>query len=948
MSAIAFESTTDKKTKRKEIQEARDYLVAKAKKEYEKEQWKKEQAKLRGEDTWMLPALNERLEREQKEFSKKSKKAKKERKKKKKHKKEKKKKKSESESSSEDSDDTPVWVEKGDSVANTSTSGSSENVEKGSIRGPQLQRDSWMESPMDLIPTISKKDILEQKRKEKEKENADKPSLLDTPGQHELELNPYWKDGGTGLPEMKPKSSTVGIGDGGLSWMKKAYQRCVEQAKEEGRTLDDVATEKYGSLKKLEKMLSDAEKSHKKFMKQQDEGRNDRKFRRPNDENDDNSQSQYMTSRRERGLSRERYKRHSRSRSREGRRIRSKDRDKRSRSKERIKRSQSPVDRRFKRPSSSRSRSPKNRKFMKPGRSRSRSPNRRQDYRSRSPYQSCSRRDRSRSPKHDNRRRSRSPKSKHDLDSNKKSLSSRFKRPDSDNEESADKKSENSKNRFVRPGGSDDEMEKRNDRRDRYSSKKSDIPAWKKKEFIKVEKSRDEKKEERKRKEPTPPSTSSSSSSSESSEEEEPEEDTPKSPPVKLLTEQEMNQLGAKIVRAELMGDMDQATKLKAELDQARELKERNATEAPSGDRKEGQGDEDNVVVLTRTDKRGRIMPLPEMSTDGKPSGKRRRKKQKVDTHGGIGERKQYFDDDDKFDLKSLVEREKLGTAEDDSKMFARLAQRSIDKTDDDYQIDDVFLDRAAKKQSINISEMKERSQAIYDHKKMAGALERCHFCFGNVPKHLIIAIGTKSYLSLPNYKSLTEGHCLIVPMHHSPSCTAIDEDVWEEMQTFRKTLVKMFLEEDEDIVFMETSMRLKQHPHMFIECVPLPKETGDMAPIYFKKAIQEAEYEWSDNKKLVDLRGRNVRKAIPKGFPYFCVDFGNEGGFAHVIEDEQTFPYYFGREILGGMLDAEPQLWRKPTKENFDDQRKKVLQFAEKWKPYDWTQKLCKDDDDS
>ncbi|CAC5398373.1 CWF19-like protein 2 homolog,CWF19-like protein 2 [Mytilus coruscus] len=908
-----------------------------AKKEYEKEQWKKEQAKLRGEDTWMLPALNDRLEREQKEFSKKSKKAKKEKKKKKKHKKEKKKKKSESESSSEDSDDKPVWVEKGGSVAKPSTSGSSENVEKGVIRGPQLQRDSWMESPMNLIPTVSKKDILEQKRKEKEKENADKPNLLDTPGQHERELNPYWKDGGTGLPEMIQKSSTsVGIGDGGLSWMKKAYQRCEEQAKEEGRTLDVVATEKYGSLKKLEKMLSDAEMSSKKVIKQQDEGRNDRhsekKFRRPNDD-DDNSQRQYISSRRERSLSRERYRKLSRSRSREGRRIGSKDRYRRSRSKERMKRSQSPNDRRFKRPS----------------RSRSRSPVRRQDYRSRSPYQSSSRRDRSRSPKYYNRRRSRSPTSKQNVNSNKSSFSSRFKKPDSDNEETADKKSENSKNRFARPGGSDDEIEKRNDRRYRYSSKKSDIPAWKKKEFVNVDKYRDDKVQERKRKEPTPPSTSSSSSSSsESSEEEESEEDTPKSPPVKLLTEQEMNQLGAKIVRAELMGDMDLAAKLKAELDQARELKERNVTVAPSGDRKEGQGDEDNVVVLTRTDKQGRIIPLPEMSTDGKPSGKRRRKKQKVDTHGGIGERKQYFDDDDKFDLKSLVEREKMGTAEDDSKMFARLAQRSIDKTDDDYQIDDVFLDRAAKKQSISISEMKERSQAIYDHKKMAGALEKCHFCFGNVPKHLIIAIGTKSYLSLPNYKSLTEGHCLIVPMHHSPSCTAIDEDVWEEMQTFRKTLVKMFLEEDEDIVFMETSMRLKQHPHMYIECVPLPKETGDMAPIYFKKAIQEAEYEWSDNKKLVDLRGRNIRKAIPKGFPYFCVDFGNEGGFAHVIEDERSFPYYFGREILGGMLDAEPQLWRKPSKENFDDQRKKVLQFAEKWKPYDWTQKLCKDDDDS
>ncbi|KAI0239745.1 CWF19-like protein 2, partial [Lamellibrachia satsuma] len=78
-----------------------------------------------------------------------------------------------------------------------------------------------------------------------------------------------------------------------------------------------------------------------------------------------------------------------------------------------------------------------------------------------------------------------------------------------------------------------------------------------------------------------------------------------------------------------------------------------------------------------------------------------------------------------------------------------------------------------------------------------------------------------------------------------------------------------------------------------------------------------------------------------PKGFPYFAVDFGLQGGFAHVIEDETHFPHYFGREIVGGMLDLEPTMWRKHQRENFDDQRKKVLAFAEKWKPYDWTQKL-------
>ena len=35
------------------------------------------------------------------------------------------------------------------------------------------------------------------------------------------------------------------------------------------------------------------------------------------------------------------------------------------------------------------------------------------------------------------------------------------------------------------------------------------------------------------------------------------------------------------------------------------------------------------------------------------------------------------------------------------------------------------------------------------EHKKMAASLEKCRFCFGNVPKHLIIAIGTKVYILL-------------------------------------------------------------------------------------------------------------------------------------------------------------------------------------------------------
>lgn len=34
----------------------------------------------------------------------------------------------------------------------------------------------------------------------------------------------------------------------------------------------------------------------------------------------------------------------------------------------------------------------------------------------------------------------------------------------------------------------------------------------------------------------------------------------------------------------------------------------------------------------------------------------------------------------------------------------------------------------------------------------------------------------------------------------------------------------------------------------------------------------------------------------VPRGLPYFAVDFGLQGGFAHVIENEQKFPHYFGK----------------------------------------------------
>ncbi|KAH7731453.1 CWF19L2 protein [Aphelenchoides avenae] len=177
--------------------------------------------------------------------------------------------------------------------------------------------------------------------------------------------------------------------------------------------------------------------------------------------------------------------------------------------------------------------------------------------------------------------------------------------------------------------------------------------------------------------------------------------------------------------------------------------------------------------------------------------------------------------------------------------------------------------------------------------------------------------------------------------MAHYTNSVTLDEDVYDEMRLWRKGLVAMWNSEDHDCVFIEMVRDPTSQKHMSIECIPLPREVGDTAPIYFKKAIMESESEWSDNKKLIDLskfRNGDIRKAIPKGFPYFSVDFGLQAGYAHVIEDVNAFPANFAQEIVGGMLDLHHRHWRSTQPMSFEEVKKKRDAMREKWKPFDWT----------
>ncbi|KAL2311068.1 hypothetical protein Nmel_002755 [Mimus melanotis] len=793
-----------------------------AKISYEKKESCKLLKDLRGKDTWMPADVNERvepLEKKKKKKDKHSKKAKKEKKKSKKQKSEKK-----DDLSDSSSDSSVEWVESNVSRSDDVEEACKVNMEPDTAKEPSLQREEWMNLNFMSLKTTSVAAVKGERHKEKVLERQ-KAQELEQAMLSERELNPYWKDGGTGLPPEKDEEASVKkvtvVEDAGLSWLRKSYQRMKEQAEREKRNFDEIVAERYGSVEVFQSRLEEAEKAASKKENFHRSGRWKRTdySESEKEKKDKNEQHIGKATRDEGDRNRHTFGGYSR---------------------EKYSKGWAQEDKSCKRDVS--------RADQECGRSSMDSVLR--GYSSRAEKYSSEKRNQEKSSSLSNLKHKFLKPSEDDLTSYSASRDSKLKQSSSKEDSAHSSLS----SRFQKPSEDTALWTKthneklKSDQKSPGTSEQIDGKSWKRTPSDEDEKARQEHASHTPEKKQI--LSDSKTSFSRSSKDE----------PPRVLSEEEMNRLGARIVKAELMGNTDLASELQAELDNARKLRETQG-QIPA---KAGQ------EMPTHVDK----------------------------------ERVRYFQDDDSMNLKDLVKNEKMRTAEDQNSLFMRMASKLMEKTDREYYtLDDMFVSKAAKRARSGEEEEVQRRKAIREHQQLAACMEKCPYCFDSseLSKHLIIAIGTKM---------------------------------------FRNALVKMFEAKDLDCVFLETNMSVKKRYHMVYECIPLPKEVGDMAPIYFKKAIMESDEEWSMNKKLIDLSSKDIRKSVPKGLPYFSVDFGLQGGFAHVIEDQHNFPHYFGKEIIGGMLDLEPQLWRKGIRQNFEEQRKKVLQFAQWWKPYDFTKK--------
>ncbi|EFQ35707.1 hypothetical protein CGRA01v4_06087 [Colletotrichum graminicola] len=283
-----------------------------------------------------------------------------------------------------------------------------------------------------------------------------------------------------------------------------------------------------------------------------------------------------------------------------------------------------------------------------------------------------------------------------------------------------------------------------------------------------------------------------------------------------------------------------------------------------------------------------------------------------------------------------------------------RLAERIAkdSKFDNDLDYMDENADKLAKR--VHKSEANLKNVAVNDYQKVSRILSNCPLCHhedkGQPPLAPVISLGTRVFLTLPTDPEVSEGGAVIVPTAHHKNLLECDDDEWEEIRNFMKSLTRMYHEKGQEVIFYENAAAPQRHLHAAMMAVPIPYEEGATAPAYFKEAFLTTDDEWSQHQKIIDTAAKArdgmgrmaFRRSIAKEMPYFHVWFTLDGGLGHIVENSDRWPRgdLFAREIIGGILDVGPDVIKKQGRWNKGDRR--VEGFNKKWRKFDWTRVLA------
>lgn len=246
----------------------------------------------------------------------------------------------------------------------------------------------------------------------------------------------------------------------------------------------------------------------------------------------------------------------------------------------------------------------------------------------------------------------------------------------------------------------------------------------------------------------------------------------------------------------------------------------------------------------------------------------------------------------------------------------------------------ELVIPKVDKKQEVKENKKQER--------KRLTVLSSCQRCFGaKLSEYSIISHSDSVYLAYPFFSgSITDFHVVVSTKEHISSLAATEENVYEEIRNFMKSIVSFNLEREYSTIFIEHSQHINKMNHFEIECIPIKHKMLDEARMYFKKAFMDQDYEWSTNQKLVDTtpyKG-NLTKILSEKFSYVHVDFNALGGFLHPIEDDSRFSQLFLKEIFCPLIKKQIHEIKYPKKLSVKELIDTVEDYKKRYDYFDWT----------
>ncbi|XP_077565675.1 CWF19-like protein 1 [Stigmatopora nigra] len=207
-----------------------------------------------------------------------------------------------------------------------------------------------------------------------------------------------------------------------------------------------------------------------------------------------------------------------------------------------------------------------------------------------------------------------------------------------------------------------------------------------------------------------------------------------------------------------------------------------------------------------------------------------------------------------------------------------------------------------------------------------------CWFCLASpeVEKHLVVSIGTHSYLALAK-GGLNAGHLLILPIGHYRSTVELASEAVQEMDKYKEALVRFYRSRDERCVIFERNYKSQ---HLQLQVVPLPLKScaSDDIKEAFVQQAQKRKMELAEIPPHSDLK-----QLVSPGEPYFYVELDSGEKFLYRIQ--RNFPLQFGREVLASeaLLNVPTRADWKECKQSQGQEKAACERLRKDFQPFDF-----------